>query len=93
MATTFDKKCEILADLWFDYRGTKDPVWAEYFRVEDLSLPCAFAQNHGFITIDDQEMIEDAFKELLEMIGITSDTGFNGLSDVFDASPHPRITP
>lgn len=45
--TDFSKKCEILDELWMNYRG--EQAFESYMEYNDLALPLAFAINEDII--------------------------------------------
>jgi hypothetical protein len=82
--TSFEKKCEILSDLWTDYRDDED--FKDFFEYNDLGVPMAYglvAKLIEKLTPDGVRYIEDSFRLLLEGLE-TEDTGFDSLSDLLD---------
>lgn len=82
--TTFEKRCEILADLWLNYRD--DQNFTEYIEYCDLSLPLAYAISANVIKadLDNERLIEfiDEAWELLLLGFKVEDTGFESLSQL-----------
>lgn len=82
MVTPFDKQCEILTDLWLNYRTDEDVIpLFEYF---DMGFPLAYAYHEGLIKLEPigNVMISDAWSGVLEAFGHSEDTGFDSLSDI-----------
>jgi hypothetical protein len=80
--TSFEKKCEILSDLWTDYRDDED--FKDFFEYNDLGVPMAYglvAKLIEKLTPDGVRYIEDSFRLLLEGLE-TEDTGFDSLSEL-----------
>ncbi len=82
--TTFDKRCEILADLWLNYRD--DQNFTEYIEYCDLALPLAYSISSHIIKADLDnerlvEFIDEAWELLLQGFKV-EDTGFESLSQL-----------
>jgi hypothetical protein len=80
--TPFKVKCEILSDLWMEYRD--DVEFADLFSYGDLAFPLAYAITNGYIDSTDKVagFIDEAFDLLVSSMGI-EDTGFEELDDIF----------
>lgn len=81
MSTNIETKCEILADLWVDYRG--EETFEDFIEYNDLALPLAFAVANSIVNITPKaEMfISESFELLLAALGI-EDEGFESLEDM-----------
>ena len=81
MSTPIETKCEILSDLWIDYRG--EETFTDFIEYNDLALPLAFAIANGIVNITPKaEMfITESFELLLAALGI-EDEGFDSLEDM-----------
>jgi len=81
MATEFLNKCDILAELWLDYRGEAD--FKDFIEYNDLGLPLAFAISQEIIEKSPRAevYIEEAFELLLAALDI-QDEGFDTLDDL-----------
>lgn len=82
--TTFEKKCEILADLWLDYRN--DETFQDFIAYNDLGLPLAYCLANGIISstgISDtaKSFINEGFRLLLDALDL-EDEGFEKLEDI-----------
>ena len=83
MSTKFKIKCEILSDIWLNYRD--DPNYEDFISYNDLGLPLAYAISSGIVAKTDKakEFIEEAWVLLLAGLEIEEDTGFEDLDDLF----------
>jgi hypothetical protein len=81
MTTTFEAKCEILAELWLDYKG--NPQFEDFIYYNDLGLPLAYAITTEIVSSSAkaQVFIEETFVLLLEAMEKT-DEGFDSLDDL-----------
>ena len=79
--TPFANRCDILADLWIDYKG--DPEFADFIQYNDLGLPLAYAISGGIVdsTPICEGFVNETFELFLEGLGLT-DQGFESLSDI-----------
>lgn len=82
MTTSFDAKCEILGDLWLDYKGNEQ--FTDFIAYNDLGLPLAYAIATLIVTSTPKaEMfVNETFDLFLGTIG-KEDEGFSSLDDVF----------
>ena len=83
--TTFTSKCEILADLWLNYRDD-DEAFGQFITYCDLALPLAYAYSNAIITERTEQaikFIDEAWTLLLSGIGL-EDTGFDSLDSLLD---------
>jgi hypothetical protein len=82
MATTFSNKCDILSNLWIDYRD--DESFKEFMKYNDIGLPLAYAITDQLATITDlgTQEIEETWEMLMGTLGI-EDIGFENIDDVF----------
>lgn len=79
--TTFENKCNILSELWMDYRS--EPDFKDFVEYNDLGLPLAMMISEDLVTPKNRavEMIEETFALLLATMDI-SDSGFESLDDL-----------
>lgn len=79
--TPFSNRCEILGDLWIDYKG--DPEFADFIQYNDLGLPLAYAISGGIVesTPIAEGFVNETFNLLLEALGV-KDEGYDSLSDL-----------
>lgn len=83
MATTFETKLDIIADLWMNFR--QDEEFQDFVEYNDLGLPLSYAALNGIATLSPagQKMIEETFDLLLASMDIQEDVGFESLDDIF----------
>ena len=81
--TNFISKCNILSDLWMDYRA--DDQFADFVQYNDLGLPLAYAISEGIVekTEASSTFINEAFDILLAALSL-EDTGFETLVEMLD---------
>ena len=79
--TTFENKCNILAQLWIDYRD--DQQFQSFIAYNDLGLPLAYAVNEGIVenTELSKTFIEEAFELFLGIMEI-EDKEYETLDDI-----------
>jgi hypothetical protein len=82
--TKFETKCEILADLWLNYRG--DEQFTDFIEYNDIGLPLAYAITNSIVESNEiaQRFIGETFDLLLAGLEI-EDTGFDSIEDVLDS--------
>lgn len=80
--TPFDTRCEIIANLWIEYRDEGD--FKDFVSYNDLGLPLAFLVDEKLVTPADKAvaMINETFILFLAALGIEEDTGFESLDDL-----------
>lgn len=81
METTFDNKCEILADIWLDYR--EDPDFEDYIKYNDLALPLAWAKSRNVVAKTDklESFVNEGFALLLDLLSVEDDN-YQSLDDL-----------
>lgn len=79
--TDFSSRCNILADLWMNYK--LDETFQDFVEYNDLGLPLAFFVSQEIIKTNDMvtNYINETWELLLEAVG-TKDTGFASLDDL-----------
>jgi hypothetical protein len=84
--TTFENKTTILADLWLNYRN--DTEFVDFIEYNDLGLPLAYAINEGIVDTTElaTNFVNETFDLLLAGLGISEDTGFDTMEDLFGQS-------
>ena len=80
--TPFDTRCDILADLWMNYR--KDDDFQDFLEYNDVGLPAAWLLAEELCTPNEKlkGMIDETFILLLAALEIKDDTGFDSLDDL-----------
>lgn len=77
----YETKCEILSQVWETYRD--DPAFEEYINFFDLSLPLAYLYVSEIIKEQaGEQLIEQAYQSLLELLNIEDSADYNDLSDL-----------
>ena len=79
--TDYSKKCEILNDLWINHINNE--MFYDFIEVNDLGLPMAHFISQGIVesTPLAQEIVEQTFADLLELLEI-KDVGFTNLKQM-----------
>ena len=80
--TTIENKCNILSELWMDYR--EDVNFEDFISYADLGLPLAYAISNEIVKLTPQaeRFVVEAFDLLVASMGL-EDTGFETLDDIF----------
>jgi hypothetical protein len=83
--TLYSSKCDILADLWLNYRS--DDEFQDFVEYNDLGLPIAYAISNNIVKSTDmaQRFVEETFDLLLAGIKV-EDTGFESLDQMLELS-------
>ena len=83
MTTTYSSKCEILADLWLNFR--EDQNFKDFIDYNDIGLPVAYAIANQIVESTDiaERFVNETFDLLLSGLGI-EDEGFEELDDLLD---------
>ena len=84
-ATSYEAKCDILAELWVDYKS--DVEFVDFFDYNDLGAPLAYAISSSIVASTDlaKSFVEETFDVLLTTLNI-EDAGFDSLADIFIAA-------
>lgn len=80
--TPFDVRCEILAELWIEYRTDKE--MEDFFSYNDLGLPAAYLIESELATPSQQliDLINETYNLLLTALGREEDGGYESLDDL-----------
>jgi hypothetical protein len=86
MATDFSKKCEVLAELWMNYRD--DDNLKDFVDYNDLGLPMAYLANTELVTIGEagKIYIDETFALLCSVIGVDPEGEYISLNQMFAIS-------
>jgi hypothetical protein len=81
--TPTDIRCQILSDLWLDYKH--EPELSDFVQYNDIGLPLAFAVTSDIVELTPtvSKFIDETFDLLLSVLNIEEDTGFQDLSEVW----------
>ena len=80
--TSFENKCEILSDLWMNYRF--DKKFEDFTDYNDVGLPLSFLISEDLVkpSLMAKSMVEETFDVLLAALKI-EDQGYDSLDDLF----------
>lgn len=80
--TPFLTKCEILAELWLDYKSDKQ--FADFIEYNDLGLPIAYAIANGIVESKPmaEKFINESFDLLLDGLGLVDDVSWKDLTQM-----------
>lgn len=80
--TPFSTKCEILGELWLDYKN--DPQFRDFIEYNDLGLPLAYAIANGLAKPEPKsnKFIDESFDLLLEGLGLTDEVSWSNLEQM-----------
>lgn len=83
----FENKCEILADLWLNFRN--DEELEDFVEYNDLGLPLAYLIHAELVVVLDDGIryVEEAYSLLAKSLELDPDENFYTLQQMFDASP------
>ena len=85
MSTDLSVQCEILAEIWMDYRD--DEGFTDFIEYNDLGLPLAYAVANGIVERNPsvERYIEETFLVLLSALKV-KDKGFKSLNDLLEVA-------
>ena len=80
-STPYFKRCEILGELWIDFRD--DEAFEDFIEYNDLGLPLAYiiSEKVAESTPISESYVNETFDLLLEALNV-EDTGFEGLEEL-----------
>ena len=83
-STPFSSRCEILADLWSNYRDEEE--FQDFIRYSDLGLPFAYGVSTEILFVDDPDspayqIIDETWDLFISGLGL-KDIGFETLDDI-----------
>jgi hypothetical protein len=83
--TLFSDKCQILAELWLNYRD--DPEFEDFLEYNDLGLPIAYALANSVVKSTEmaEKFVEETFDLLLASLEI-EDEGWESLDEMLSIS-------
>lgn len=81
--TPFSKRCEILSELWMNYRDNE--TFEEFIEYNDLGLPMAhlIAENLVEATRQGEIYIDETFELLLNVLSIEDDN-YDSLAEMLE---------
>jgi len=79
--THFSSKCQILAELWMNYR--QDEEFEDFIEYNDLGLPIAYAISNDIVkpTAMAEQFVGETFELLMAALGV-EDTGWETLDEL-----------
>ena len=79
--TDFSSRCNILGDLWLNYKGEAD--FSDFIDYNDIGLPLAFAISQEIVDVTEMATtyINETWDLFLESLGV-KDTGFSTLDEI-----------
>ena len=82
----FFRKCEILGELWLNYRN--DEQFQDFIEYNDLGLPLAyaFANEIAKETEIAERYVNESYELLAESLGVSGTEPFDSLEDMLDQS-------
>ncbi len=83
MATSFQNRLNILADLWLNYRDDED--FEDFISYNDIGLPMAFALSEGIVkgTKKSDQFINETFELLLTGLEMEDSVeGYDSLDEI-----------
>lgn len=80
----FGSKCEILGELWIDYKG--DEAFEDFIEYNDLGLPLAYAVNAGLVKAEPQGelYINESWDLLVEALGLDNEQDWESLEHMLE---------
>ncbi|BAU99684.1 hypothetical protein [Aurantimicrobium minutum] len=81
--TSFLVRCQILGELWEEYKF--DVEFEDFISFNDLGLTLAYAFANGIIVESEKmrQLIDQTFDTYLNVCGLEKDIGFDNLADLF----------
>lgn len=82
--TDFSKKCEILGDLWLEYRN--DENFEDFIEYNDIGLPIAYAVSTGLAKVEPQGelYINETWDLFIEALGVDSEEEWDSLDEMLE---------
>ena len=84
MATTFEDKCAILADLWLNYKDNEE--LEDFIEYNDLGLPLAYVIHTGLASVTDEGIgyVDETFNLLVSSLGLDLDGEYTSLNELME---------
>jgi hypothetical protein len=86
MPTNLETKCEILSDLWINYKD--DEALEDFVEYNDLGLPLAYLIHTELVTVTDEGIpyIDETFNLLCTSLGLDIDGDYITLNEMLGDS-------
>jgi hypothetical protein len=83
----FENKCEILADLWLNFRD--DEELTDFMEYNYLGLPLAYLIHAELVVPTElcEPYVEETYRLLADALGLDLDQDFATLQEMFNACP------
>lgn len=80
----FSSKCEILGDLWLDYKG--EDAFADFIAYNDIGLPLAYSISAGLAKAEPQGelYVNETWDLLIEALGADAEAEYDSLDDLLE---------
>jgi hypothetical protein len=84
MATTFENKCAILADLWLNYKSNEE--LEDFIEYNDLGLPLAYIIHTGLANVTDEGIVyvDETFDLLCKGLDVDLDGEYETLNEIME---------
>ena len=82
----FFRKCEILGELWLNYRN--DEQFQDFIEYNDLGLPLAYAFANEIAKETElaERYVNESYELLAEALGVSGTEPFDSLEDMLEQS-------
>jgi hypothetical protein len=79
---TFSNKCEILADLWYNYRG--DEQFEDFIEYNDIGLPLAYLITEEICKPTEiaTKYIDETYALLVEALGVSDKETYESIDQM-----------
>lgn len=79
---TFSSKCEILADLWYNYRA--DEQFEDFIEYNDIGLPLAYLITEGIANPTEiaSKYIDETYALLVEALGVSDKETYESIDQM-----------
>ena len=80
----FSSKCEILGDLWLDYKN--DEAFSDFIEYNDIGLPLAYAISSGLAKAEPQGelYVTETWDLLIEALEADAELTYDSLDDLLE---------
>jgi hypothetical protein len=84
MPTNFETKCEILSDLWINYKDNEE--LEDFVEYNDLGLPLAYLIHTELVTVNETGMpyVDETFNLLCKALDLDLDGDYASLNELMD---------
>jgi hypothetical protein len=83
---SFSKKCEILGELWLNYRG--DEVFGDFIEYNDIGLPVSYMIDSDIVQATDlaKQYVEETFELFCEALSVSPNEDWSSLNEMLDST-------